>query len=92
MVPEMAKLCAMLSIANIQYEIFAYELCGEKCFQVCHPSKKDKKVDAICTQFTYGGKSQLMEVFGSVNPRVENDDVVGWLDAAHAFQYFVSDS
>lgn len=88
---ELSKLAALLGKANIPFEIVAWVMCGEPCLQICSPSKKNCKVDAASHSFIYGGSEGLLEVMGSVNKNLENDDVVGWLTAAEAFDYFIEE-
>ena len=85
---EMTKLAVMLAKADIPFEIHTWAAGGEDCLQIASPSKENMKVDAICHAYSYGGKSGLIEVLGSVNKDLPNDDVVGWLTAEDAFQYF----
>ena len=88
---QMIRLAVMLSAANIPFEMVQYLCCGKPAIQISSPSKEDQKVDAVCTEYTYGGKAGLLEVMGSVNPECENDDVVGWLTAKQAFKYFTNE-
>lgn len=85
---EMNKLMKMLVKAGIPFEIRPVDVLGEPTLQICSPSVQDCVVDAVCNACAYGGKEGLIEVLGSANPNLPNDDVVGWCTANEAFQYF----
>lgn len=85
---EMTKLAVMLAKANIPFELHTWSTCNEDCLQIASPSKENMVVDAVCHKFSYGGSSGLIEVMGSANKNLPNNDVVGWLTAEDAFQYF----
>ena len=85
---EMTKLACLLAKANIPFELYPFTICGEASVQIASPNKENCVVDAVCHAFSYGGKEGLLEVLGSANPNLPNDDVVGWCTANEAFQYF----
>ena len=85
---EITKLTCMLAKADIPFEIVCWTLEGKPAIQVASPSKSDCIVDAALTSFTYGSDKGLLEVLGSANPDKPSDDVVGWLTAEEAFEYF----
>lgn len=85
---EMTKLAVLLAQAGIPFELHPWVMNDEPTIQIVSPSKDDCRVDAVCHHFSYGGQKGLLEVMGSANPNLENDDVVGWLTAEEAFEYF----
>lgn len=86
---EINKLAQMLAKADVPFEIVAWVLDGEAVIQIASPSKKNCVVDAVSHKFSYGGTEGLLEVLGSANPNCPNDDVVGWLTANEALQFFM---
>lgn len=87
---EITKLASMLAKADIPFEIVCW-IVGEKpAIQIASPSKSDCIVDAALTSFTYGAEKGFLEVLGSANPDKPSDDVVGWLTAEEAFEYFIN--
>ena len=85
---EATKLTKLLAKNNIPYEISTFRLGDFPAIKIACPSEAECVVDAVCHPFSYGGKEGYLEVLGSCNPHMENDDVVGWLTAEEAFQYF----
>lgn len=85
---EINKLAVLLAKADIPFEIVAWVLDGEATIQIASPNKKNCVVDAVSHKFSYGGNEGLLEVLGSANPNLPNEDVVGWCTADKAFQYF----
>ena len=94
---EMNKLIRLLVESKIQFEIRAIQTVDltkpydlqtgkyetEASIQVCSPSIKGCKIDAVCHSGSYGGGAGLLEVFNQ-----EEDDVAGWLSAEEAFEFF----
>lgn len=85
---ELDKLAALLEAENIPYEKYTWDIGEETCHMVVSPNMHNRKVDAVCHSFSYGGKQGLLEVLGSANINLPNDDVKGWMTANEAFQYF----
>ena len=85
---EITKLAVLLAKEDIPFELVAWDCGGEATIQIASPSKENCVVDAICHKYSYGGKQGLIEVMGSANLNLPNDDVVGWLTANEAFEYF----
>ena len=85
---EMHRLVKMLVQEEIPFEIYAFHVAeydgyDSETWQIVSPSKVNQRVDAICHQFSYGGKDGLIEIMSDVQP-----DVVGWLEADEAIKYF----
>ena len=85
---EMTALACLLAKDNIPFEIIAWECGGEPTLQIVSPNKETCRVDAVSHKYSCGGTKGLIEVMGSANPNLPNYDVVGWLTANEAFQYF----
>lgn len=86
---EITKLACMLAKADIPFEIACWIVIDEVAIQIASPNKKDRVVDAaLSPKCTYGWEKGLLEVLGTANPNKPNDDVVGWLTAEEAFEYF----
>lgn len=87
---EITKLTCMLAKADIPFEIVCWSgLGGEPAIQVASPDKESCVVDAAFSPMaTYGSEEGLLEVLGSANPNKPNNDVVGYLTAEEAFEYF----
>ena len=86
---ELSKLVVMLSKADIPFDLLTWNMCGEGALEICSPTKDSGcAVSAVSHMFSYGGSKGLIEVLGSNNPHMENDDVVGYLTAEEAFKYF----
>ena len=81
---ELNKLVVLLVRNDIPFEIGAWNIVGHPTWQICSPSWKDKRIDAVCHEFSYGGKSGLIEIMSE-----KEDDVVGWLTAEEALLYFL---
>ena len=88
---ELTKLACLLAKADIPFELYAFPAGDECAIQIASPSKENQLVDAVSHKFCYGGSEGLIEVLGSVNPKLPNHDVVGWLTAEQAFPYFVNE-
>lgn len=86
---EMNLLIKELIAKNIPFEIWPFIVMGKPTFQICFPSKENCLVDAVSHECSYGGPKGLIEVLGSVNSDYPNDDVVGWLTAKEAVNYFI---
>jgi len=86
---EMNLLIKELIANNIPFEIWPFIVMGKPTFQICFPSKENCLVDAVSHEGSYGGPQGLIEVLGSVNNDYPNDDVVGWLTAKEAINYFI---
>lgn len=80
---EMNKLVVLLAKAGVPFEINAFDFLGKPTFQICCPSIKEKKVDAICHEGSYGHHDGLIEIMSDYEI-----DVIGWLTAEEAFKYF----
>lgn len=80
----MTKLAVLLAKADIPFELRGIT-CGDAAasVQICSPSVDNCLIDAICHQYSYGGKEGLLEILGT-----GLDDVAGWLSAEEAFTYF----
>lgn len=87
---EITKLAKMLAKEDIPFELYPWIVNGEATIQIASPDKEHCVVDAVCHQYSYGGKSGLLEVLGSANPNLPNEDVKGWMTANEAYQYFTS--
>ena len=86
---EMNKLVVILAKAGVEFEIGTFIVGGGSTFQICSPSKKNCKVDAISHKYSYGGPEGLIEVLGTADEvNAPNDDVMGWLTAEEAAKYF----
>ena len=85
---EMNKLFIMLVKADIECELVTFVVGGKATMAICSPSEENCRVDAVCHEFSNGGKAGLLEVLGSVNPDEPNYDVDGRLTAEEAFKYF----
>lgn len=83
---EMQKLNKMLAKADIPFEVYPYTMCDRSYFQLCYPNKQHCIVDAVSTEFTYGGREGLIEIMWEGH--WEEDDVLGHLTANEAFQFF----
>jgi len=84
---EMNKLIVMLAKADIPFEIFPFKVSDEPAFLVASPNEKDRVIDAVCHKFSYGGEEGFLEVMAT--GICEYDDVIGYLTAEQAFEYFV---
>ena len=60
----------------------------EATFLIASPNEKERVVDAVSHCNSYGGSKGLIEVLGSRNRDKENSNVIGWLTAEEAFEYF----
>lgn len=92
---EMNKLIKLLAKADIPFEVRAIKTVDldadwqggkveyEATIQVCSPSIDDCKIDAICHSGSYGHEQWLIEIMSKYE-----EDVVGWLTAEQAFEYF----
>lgn len=80
----MTKLAVLLAKADIPFELRGMT-CGDATasVQICSPSIDNCYIDAICHQYSYGGREGLLEILGG-----DLEDVVGWLSAEEAFAYF----
>lgn len=82
---ELDRLEYMLKKNNIPYERIDEE--GNEMFpylnrhQICVPSEKDRKWDAICHYGSYGYKEGLLEIYGDIVVAEDGDSVVGFLTA-----------
>lgn len=81
---NMTKLAALLAKADIPFELRGLT-CGNTSatVQICSPSANDCIIDAICHHYSYGGDQGLLEILAA-----GLDDVIGWLSAEEAFDYF----
>ena len=87
---EVTRLVQMLVKNDIPFEIVTWSVFDKPCIKIASPNDEDCVVDAVCHHYSYGGSMGLLEVMGTANANCPNDDVVGWLTAEEAFQYFVS--
>lgn len=85
---EMTKLATLLAKEDIPFEIVVWAIGEEPCLMIASPDADHRVVDAVCHQYSYGGKEGLIEVLGSANPNLPNSDIKGWMTANEAFQYF----
>ena len=86
---ELTKLAIMLAKADIPFEIVSWVAIGDAAVQIASPNKENCIVDAaLAPKCTYGADEGLLEVLGSANPNKPNNDVVGYLTAEEAFEYF----
>lgn len=86
---EISKLAALLGKYNIPFTICPQTLGEEISIQICSPNEKDCLIDAICHSYSFGGKDGLLEVMAHRDYEyVTNYDVVGYLSAKEALQYF----
>ena len=81
---EMLKLDALLTITGTPHETSIIMIGEHPSLQIHVPSLKEAKADAVCHEFSYGGTSGKIEVMCD-----GEEDVVGWLDAAEAFNYMI---
>lgn len=88
---ELVKLSSLLAEKGIPFECQTFFVAGELTVQICSPSIENMEVDAVSHSFSYGGKDGLIEVMGSVNPNKPNYDVVGYLTAEEAIEYFMNE-
>lgn len=50
--------------------------------QICVPeSGENQKWDAICQPYSYGYEAGLLEIYGDIVTKEDDDTVVGWLTA-----------
>lgn len=82
---EMNTLIRLLVEANIPFEVVPFPTTYENLMsiQICCPSVENCRIDAVSHGFSYGGKQGFIETMSDMRP-----DVDGWLDAAHAFEFF----
>lgn len=81
---NMTKLAVLLTKADIPFELRGQiSTLDTASVQICSPSVDNCLIDAICHQYSYGGNQGLLEILA-----VGLDDVVGWLSAEEAFEYF----
>jgi hypothetical protein len=76
---EIATLIELLYEGGVPFEL-GTDVMGNVNNQVFYPSKDEKICDAICHEFSYGGKEGLLEIMGLVE--VDDDDVEGYLTAS----------
>lgn len=82
---EMNKLIEMLNNANIPFELTDDTL-GNENNQVWYPSFETPICDVICNQYSYGGKSGLLEIMGLLTEEeLKFDSAVGYLTAEDVF-------
>ena len=80
----MTKLAVLLTKADIPFELRGQiSTLDTASVQICSPSVDNCLIDAVCHQYSYGGNQGLLEILA-----VGLDDVVGWLSAEEAFEYF----
>lgn len=71
------------------YYQFKNELSGEMIkvpmqmdrHEIFVPSRENCEWDAICQEGSYGYKEGLLEIYGSIVPEENEDNVIGWLTA-----------
>lgn len=85
---EMNKLAFLLGQAKIPFEIYPYCIGEMAYFQICYPNKENCRIDAVATQFTYGGREGLIEILDETIEGEDGDGVIGWLTAEEAFDHF----
>ena len=90
--PEMNKLIKLLAKNDIPFEVLSFPFrisigmepeYMDFGIQIFAPSFADHKIDAACHYGTYGYEDGLIEIMSE-----KQDDVVGWLTAEEAFEYF----
>ena len=84
---EIQKLTTLLKHNNIPFELDT-DICGNKDNQVFYPSRKECICDAICHEYSYGGKDGLIEIMGLTE---NDDDVEGYLTAEDVFTRMYND-
>jgi hypothetical protein len=85
---EMIKLMIALRVLEIPHEIT--KDCTGKTEMIWYPSKKEKVMDVICYQFSYGGKEGLLEIMGLLTEEEQkHDDVVGHLTAENVLSRII---
>ena len=81
---NMTKLAVLLAKADIPFELRGQiSTVDTASVQICSPSADNCLIDAICHYYSYGGREGLLEILAE-----GLDDVVGWLSAEEAFEYF----
>lgn len=78
---EIQKLATLLKQNNIPFELDT-DVCGNKDNQIFYPSRENCICDAICHEYSYGGKDGLIEIMGLTE---NDDDVEGYLTAEDVF-------
>ena len=85
MTKELKKLETYLKEHGIRYQL--HSVCGDEIDQIVVPSRREdeREWDAICHQYSFGGKQGFLEIMGTLLTREEEDGdgdgVVGWLTA-----------
>lgn len=89
---EMSKLAAMLGKEGIPFELKPFILGEELSIQIVSPSRKNRKIDAVCHWGSYGGETGLIEIMMELDDEEKEDEyddgVRGYLTAEEAFEYF----
>ena len=83
---EMITLIDKLQSVGIPHEVVRQDLFDS--IQVCYPSREHCICDAICHQYSYGGKEGLLEIMGLADTE---DGVEGWLTADDVFARMYTD-
>lgn len=86
---EMEKLIECLKTLKIPHEVTPHFLFKDS-LQVWYPNKKESVMDAICHDYSYGGKEGLLEIMGLLtDEEAYFDDVVGYLTAENVLSRII---
>ena len=80
---ELNKLAVMLARAGIPFEIKAFNIDKMATWSIVYPCDALKKISAVSHQYSYGGRSGLIEIL-----EIERNEAVGFLSAESAFEWF----
>lgn len=80
---EMQKLINKLAKADIPYELTVQPTTNT--IQVWYPTQENPVCDAICHEYSYGGKDGYLEIMGLVDEAKTGDTVEGYLRADEVF-------
>lgn len=83
---EMITLIDKLQSAGIPHEVVKQDFFDS--IQVCYPSQENCICDAICHQYSYGGRDGFLEIMGLTDTE---DGVEGWLTANDVFARMYTD-
>jgi len=62
---------------------------GDFGWQIVYPDNEHRKGDVVCNIASYGHEQDLLEAMGfDITKERDGDDVVGYLTADQAFEYF----
>ena len=88
---EMEKLIKVLEILDIPHKVTSQQWVGETP-QVWYPNTEEPKMDAICHEYSYGGRDGLLEIMGLLTEEeAECDSVVGYLTAENVLARILKD-